>query len=109
MFRPGLVILLSPMVGRAAMGVRRKVVQLRGSLVILVMGSVVIACRHKLKRHHLPGFRVRILGKFVSVIRILQRPFGMPVTRRVIPFFIVLGRRAMGVCREFVLLRRSPV
>jgi hypothetical protein len=109
MFRPGLVILFSLLFGRAAMGVRREVVHLRGALVILVMRSVVIAGRHKLKRHHLPGFRVGFLCKLISAVRVFQRTLGMPVTSRVIPFFIVLGGRAMGVCREFMLLGGSPV
>jgi len=41
----GQMILLS-MLLRHTMGMRGAVVQLGGALVILVMGSVVIACRH---------------------------------------------------------------
>jgi hypothetical protein len=43
---PGLVILLVMSHRRAPMSVRRKVVQLSGALMILVMRSVVIALGH---------------------------------------------------------------
>jgi hypothetical protein len=44
-----------------------------------------------------------LLGKTVSVIRILERPFRMPISRLVIAFFIVFGGGAVGMRRQFVL------
>ena len=42
------VILFSVLLG-GAMGMRSQIVQFGGSLVILIVRSVVVACRHKLK------------------------------------------------------------
>lgn len=50
-----------------------------------------------------------LLGKFVGAVRILERAFGVPVSGRVIPFFVVLGGGSMGVCRPFVFLSRSSM
>jgi hypothetical protein len=50
------------------------VVQLGGSLMIFVVGSVVITSRH-LSAHYLPRLGMGFLGKLVSVIRVLQRSF----------------------------------
>ena len=44
------------------------------------------------------------LCKLVSVIRVLQRSFRMPVCRCAIAFFVVFGSRTMGLRRKFVLL-----
>jgi hypothetical protein len=44
------------------------------------------------------------LGEFVSVIRILQRPFRMPLSYLVLTPLIVFGGGAMGVCSKLVLL-----
>jgi hypothetical protein len=46
MLLPGQVILFAVLLGGGAMGMRRAIVQLGGSLMIFVMRSVVIACRH---------------------------------------------------------------
>ncbi len=49
------------------------------------------------------------LGKFVGMIRIFQRTFGMPVSGGVVAFFIVFGSRTMGVRGPFVLFGCSAV
>ncbi len=105
----GEVFLLSAMLLGAAMCVRGGVMQFRRALVILVMGAVVIACGHGLEGHNLPRLVMGFLGDFVSVLGVFQRPLGMPVSGRVIPFFVVLGSRAMGVRRPLVFLGRPPV
>jgi hypothetical protein len=50
-----------------------------------------------------------LLGEFMGAIRVFQRAFGMPVSSRVIPFFVVLGRGAMGVCRPFMFFSSSSM
>jgi hypothetical protein len=109
MFLPRNVILLAFMLRGAAMDVGRLVVQFGRALVIFVMRSVVISCRHRLKGHDLPGLSLGFLGKLMRVVRVLQRPFRMPVSSRIVSFFIVFRRRAMGVRRQFVLFGRLPV
>jgi len=52
---------------------------------------------------------VGFLRQLVSAIRVLQRSFRMPVSGFIVPFFIVFRGSAMGLCREFVLLRCFPM
>ena len=49
------------------------------------------------------------LGKFIGAIRILKGAFRMPITRLVVALFVVLGSGTMGVSRQLVLFRSSPV
>ena len=44
------------------------------------------------------------LGKFVGPIGVLACTFVVPVSRRILAFFIVFGGRAMSAGRELVLL-----
>jgi len=104
MLRAGQVILLSAVLLGTSMGVRGEVVEFRRPLVILVMRSIVITCRHKLKTPNLPGLCVGFFGKFISALGVLQCALGMPVPGLVIAFFVMLGRRAMRVCRPFMFL-----
>jgi hypothetical protein len=97
-FLPALVILLLVGFRSAAMGLGGFVVQLGSFLVILVMRSVVITSRH-LEAPYLPRLRLGFLGKLVSVIGVLQSSFRMPVCRRAIAFFVMFGRRTMGLRR----------
>jgi hypothetical protein len=90
------VILLPPRVGGTVMGVCGNIMQLRRPLVVSIVRG------HNLKRPDLPGLRVGFFGKFIGAIRVLQRAFGMPVFRRVIALFIVLGSGSMGLRRPFV-------
>jgi len=71
---PGLMILFLMGLRSATMRVGGTVVQLGGSLMIFVVGSVVITSRH-LSAHYLPRLGMGFLGKLVSVIRVLQRSF----------------------------------
>jgi hypothetical protein len=48
-------------------------------------------------------------GQFISTLRVFERALGMPVPGFVIPFFIVLGGRTMGVSRTLVFLSRPSV
>jgi hypothetical protein len=50
-----------------------------------------------------------LLGKTVSVISILKRPFCMPVSRVVFAFLIVFGGGAVGMRRQFVLFSGFPM
>jgi hypothetical protein len=47
---------------------------------------------------------VGFVGELVSVIRVFQRLFGMPVRRLVIALFIVFGGGTMGAGSEFMVL-----
>ena len=49
------------------------------------------------------------LGELVGVVRVLQRPFGMPFSGIGIAFFVVLGGGAVRVSSQFVLLRGLAV
>jgi hypothetical protein len=103
------VILLSMLLLGTAVGVRGDVMEFRRALVIFIMRPVVIACGHKLETHNLSGLGVGFLGQFISTLRVFQRALIMPVPGLVIPFFVMLGSRAMGVCRPFVFFGRSSV
>jgi hypothetical protein len=103
------VILFSALLVSGAMGVRGDVVKFRRPLVVFIMRSVVIASGHNLKTHDLPGFRMGFPGEFMGALRVLQGALSMPVSGRVIPFFVVLRSGAMGECRPFVFLCRSSV
>ena len=59
---PGEMFLFSMLLLGDAVCVGRFIVQFGRALMILVVRSVVVACRHKLKTHDLPGFVVGILG-----------------------------------------------
>lgn len=52
---------------------------------------------------------MRFLCKFEGAIGVFQRSRGLPVFRRFIPFFVVLGSGTVGLCGKFVLLERSSV
>jgi len=99
-------VILAPVLFRDTMRVSGTVVQFGSALVVLVRRSVVLTCRHKLKSHDLPGLRVGFLGQLVRLIGVLQSALGMPVSRGVVPFFIVLRGGAVGFRREFVHFRR---
>ena len=71
---------------------------------ILVMRSVVIASRHKLKSGHSARLGVGFLSEFVGLVRILQRSVRMPLSSFIIAFFIMFGSGAMSARRKFVLL-----
>ena len=103
------VILFPMLLLGAAVGVRGDVMEFRRALMIFIMRPIVIACRHKLETHNLPGLGVGFLGQFISTLRVLQRALGMPVPGFVIPFFVTLGGRAVGVCRPIVFFGRSSV
>ena len=47
---------------------------------------------------------MRLLGKFVSALGMLQRALVMPVPRGVVALFIVLSRGAVRTRSQFVLL-----
>jgi hypothetical protein len=47
--------------------------------------------------------------KFVGAIRVFEGTLGMPVSRFVLPFFIVLGSSAMSLRRSLVRLGGSSV
>src|ERR1700722_6480982 len=98
MLRPRQVILLPAVIVGRPMSMGGQVVQFRRPLMVLVMRSVVIACGHRLKAHDLAGFGMSFLGEFISALRVLLRPFGMPVPALVIAFLVVLRGRAVGMC-----------
>src|ERR1700722_15503542 len=102
------VLLLSVLLG-SAMGMSGDVVQFGGSLVVLVMRSVVISSGHNLESPYLPRLGVRFLGQFVSVIRVLKCSFGMPPSRLIIPFFVMFGGSTVGARRQLVPLGGLPV
>jgi hypothetical protein len=103
------MILLSAVLLGAAVGVGRDVVKFRRPLMVLVMRAVVVSGGHKLNAHNLPGFGMGFLGQFIRVLGVFQGALGMPASALVIPFFVVLGCRAMRVRRPFVFLRCSSV
>ena len=49
------------------------------------------------------------LCQLVSVIRVLERSFGMPGRSRQIPFFVVLRGSPMGLRGQFVAFGGSPM
>jgi hypothetical protein len=92
------MVLLSALFGGTAMSMSRNIMQFGGSLVVFVVGG------HYLKRHNLPGLRMGLLSKLVGAIRIFQSALGMPVSRFVVSFFIVLRGSAMGLRCSFMFL-----
>jgi hypothetical protein len=99
---PGFVILLFMSFGRDAVSVRGFVVQLGGSLMILVVRSVVVSGGHS-EFSYLTGLIMRLFSQRVSMIGILQRSFVMPVAGWIVAFFVVFRSSAMGLRRQFML------
>jgi len=102
------VLLLSVLLADT-MGMSGALVQFIGALMVRVMRSVVIAFGHNLRGLHLPRLVVGLPGKFVSVVRVFQRPLRMPALGCLIAFFVVFRSRAMGLGRKVMLRGGAPV
>jgi hypothetical protein len=102
------VLLLSVLLADT-MGMCSAVVYFIGALVVRVMRFFVIAFGHNLRSLHLPRFVVGLPGKFVSVVRILQRPLRMPALRCLIAFFVVFRGCTMSLRCQVVLSGSVPV
>src|ERR1017187_6625881 len=98
---PGLVVLFLMGFRGATMRVGRTIVQIGSSLMVLVMRSVFITSRH-LKAPYLPRLGMSVLGKLISLIRVLQRSLRMIFCSCEISFFVMFGGGTMFPCREFV-------
>ncbi len=104
----GLVLLFTVLLANNV-GMCRTIVQFVGTLVFLVMRSVVKAFGHNSHSLHLPRLVMGFLRWLVSVIRIFQPTLRMPALRCLIPFFIVFSGSTMSLRRQVMLLGGSPV
>ncbi|MEI9973938.1 MAG: hypothetical protein WDO73_18930 [Ignavibacteriota bacterium] len=92
----------------ALMSVRGAVVQLGGTLMILVMRAVIITSRH-LHPPYLSRLCMGFLRKLVSLIRIFHRSLRVPVRRCAIALFVMFRCGTMGVRRKRVEFGRFSV
>jgi hypothetical protein len=100
---PSLVILFLVGFRRTAVGVGGAVMQLCRALMIFVVRSIIVTSRH-LECSNPARLVVGFHGQFVRPICIFQCSLLVPFPSLIITFFVVLGRGAMGLRRQLMLL-----